>query len=127
MFELAIGVVLLAAPLYACVASSPPAGAQGVRGTVVISPARPGPQRAGDSGVGPYAGAAVRLVGAQDQVVAQGTTDAQGRFTLAAPPGHYEIEAGPTGAAYPRCDSAEVQVNGGTMIEVQVSCDSGLR
>ena len=98
----------------------------GVSGIVTLSPARPGPQRAGQADGRPLAGHEIRLVGADGQFVGRATTADNGRFEIRAPAGRYELQvvvAGP----YPRCDATPVSVRVGQMITIAVSCDSGMR
>jgi hypothetical protein len=103
------------------------AGQTGVSGSVAVSPARPGPQRAGEPDSGAYAGASVQLRNARGAVVASTKTDDQGNFTLTARAGHYRIAVDTQGALYPRCEEVDAEVREGRMTAVRLSCDSGMR
>lgn len=99
----------------------------GVSGTVSLSPAGPGPQRAGKPNTAPYRGAAVALRNAQGSVVARAVADAQGRFTIAVPAGIYQVQVDVQQAAFPRCEPVEITVPVNRMARVEMVCDSGMR
>ncbi|HEX8678476.1 MAG TPA: hypothetical protein VF683_00840 [Chthoniobacterales bacterium] len=100
--------------------------ASGIEGTISISPIRGGPIRRDD---GPSV-APVRdlrfVVKAGDATVATFTTDGEGRFQVALPPGHYVIVR--EGAA-PRIGRwrFEADVVAGQMTKVNWTADSGMR
>lgn len=96
-------------------------------GTVTLSPARPGPQHAGERGAIPMANAVVRALQANGTEVARTTSDDQGHFKMAVAPGAYEIAVDASGAAFPRCQATHVVVHDGERTDVQVTCDSGMR
>jgi len=109
-----------------------PAAAQapssGISGSVTVSPVRPGPQRAGDAESAPFAGARVELRSARGALLAAASTDAAGRFRLAAPPGEYDIVVRPRdGGILPRCEDAHASVRVGETTDVAIACDSGMR
>jgi hypothetical protein len=99
----------------------------GVSGVVHMSPAHPGPQRVGESGRAPMAGAAVQVLDAHDYVVARVTTGADGRFSAAVPAGEYLVEVDVGAAVLPRCGSADAVVRDGKITEIEIECDSGMR
>jgi hypothetical protein len=99
----------------------------GVSGTVSMSPARPGPQRAGEPDTAPYGEALVQLRDAQGKLVARATTDAQGQFTVPVPAGVYQIGVDVQGAALPRCEAVEATVRANQVARVAIVCDSGMR
>ncbi|GAA0717323.1 hypothetical protein GCM10009105_24210 [Dokdonella soli] len=99
----------------------------GVSGTVSMSPARPGPQRAGEPDAVPYRGVMVQLRDVQGSVVAHATTDAQGQFTVAVPAGTYEIRVDVQRAVLPRCEAVEATVRANQIARVAIICDSGMR
>jgi hypothetical protein len=116
----------------ACCVCSIPVAAQAptawVSGSVTVSPVRPGPQRPGDAGTAPFAGARVELRNARGAIVARGTSDAAGRFRLAAPAGDYEVHArARDDAILPRCEGVPVSLRPGQTAEVAIACDSGMR
>jgi len=99
----------------------------GISGAVHISPAHPGPQRIGDSGQKPMAGAKVQVFDANEHVVARAVTDADGKFSIALAPGEYSVEVDTSGAVLPRCGSADAKVQDGEVAQIELSCDSGMR
>lgn len=122
--EYALSVAALAVPAWPCMSADQ---FTGVSGMVRISPARPGPQHAGESDASPYPGVRVQLRDTQGNVVAQATTNAQGQFTVAAPLGVYRIQVDVQRAALPRCEAIEVTVRANQSAHVAISCDSGMR
>lgn len=112
----------------ACACAAAPSGPTGgVSGSVSLWPARPGPQRAGEPGSKGYAGASVQLRDARGRVVAHAVTDSQGRFTMPAPAGRYEVSVDAGGKPYPRCQAADATVHDGALTGVELLCDSGMR
>ena len=105
-------------------ANPPPTG---VSGRVSVSPARPGPQREGERAASALQGAAVQLRDAQDSVVANATTDAQGQFSMFAPAGDYVVRVNVHGQRFPRCTAVEASVRAGELTRVDIVCDSGMR
>jgi hypothetical protein len=99
----------------------------GVSGIVHRTPAHPGPQRIGESGRAPMAGAAVQVLDANHRVVARVTTGEDGRFSAAVPAGKYSLEVDVGAAVLPRCGSAEAVVQDGKITDVELECDSGMR
>ncbi|WP_445145231.1 carboxypeptidase-like regulatory domain-containing protein [Dyella sp. Tek66A03] len=99
----------------------------GVSGMVSLSPARPGPQHAGESDAAPMASVTVQVRKADGQVVARTVTDAQGRFSVQVPAGQYRVEVDVQGAALPRCEIASALVHDGQLTHVRLDCDSGIR
>ena len=121
-----IGATLLALFSMTAVAETPPPTTSGIEGTIVVSPIRPGPIRKDD---GPSV-APVRnvpfVVKAGDATVAKFTTDGEGRFQVALPPGHYVIVKG--GALPPIGHwRFEADVVAAQMTKVQWIADSGMR
>lgn len=55
--------------------------------------------------------------------VARGTTDEEGRFRIAVPPGEYVV----TAEAGMSCDLMDARVTEGTFAEVDLPCDTGMR
>lgn len=102
-------------------------GAAELDGTVLLSPARPGPQHAGEGDTAPLSKAVVRVLLTNGNEVAHATTDDQGHFTVSVAPGNYDIVVDVHGAAFPRCHATHVVVQAGQRGEVQVMCDSGMR
>src|SRR4029077_9285421 len=108
------------------VAETPPPGTSGIEGTVLVSPSRPGPIRKDDGpSVAPVANAQF-VVKAGDATVATFTTNGDGRFQVALPPGHYVILREGAAAAIGRW-RFEADVVAGQMTKVNWTADSGMR
>ena len=88
-----------------------PPSATGVTGAVMLSPARPGPQRAGVPDLQAYAAATILLSDANGRVIARGATNPAGRFTVDAPAGKYTVGVDTAGARFPRCEPVELTVH----------------
>jgi hypothetical protein len=97
-----------------------------VIGEITLSPTCPGPQRPGQSCVGPFAGATVQILDAINQVVATTKSDTNGLFATDLPAGSYTIHIDVAGRL-PACNDKPVSVpkEGGT--PVVLHCDTGLR
>ena len=123
---LSIGATLIALFSMTTLAETPPPGASGIQGTVLVSPVRPGPITKDE---GPSV-APVRnvqfLVKAGDAVVKTFTTDGEGRFHVSLPPGRYVIvaEGAPAGIGRWRF---EADVLAGEITKVNWTADSGMR
>ena len=126
MYMSIVGATLI--PLFSmtAVAETPPPGTSGIEGTIVVSPSRPGPIRKEEGpSVAPVPNAQFAIK-AGDATVKTFTTDSEGRFQVALPPGHYVIvrEGAP-----PRIGRwhFEADVVAGQMIQVKWTADSGMR
>lgn len=119
----AVGALCLTS--FACGYANPPQ--TGVSGTVIVWPARPGAQREGERATSAFAGAAVQLRDAQDNVVARAVADARGQFTMLAPAGNYVVRVNVLGSRFPRCKAVEANVRAGELAHVDIVCDSGMR
>ena len=104
---------------------TPPPGASGVEGTVLVSPIRPGPITIDGPSVAPVRNARF-LVKVGETTVKTFTTDGEGRFQVALPPGHYVIlrEGPPVRIGHWRF---EAEVVAGQMTKVNWTADSGMR
>jgi hypothetical protein len=97
-----------------------------IKGSLVQSPAMPGPQRAGqEESAAPLSGVTVELRGARG-VVASASTDADGGFTVHAAPGSYTVHVNIEGM-YPRCPDQAVTLRKGRSANIVLRCDSGMR
>lgn len=122
--------LLLALSFTACLISaqaspSPSADADtGIEGQIMITPVRGGPTREGEPSSMPLADKEF-IVRQGGKETAAFTTDAEGRFRLALPPGNYEILA----RHRPKIGSwgpFPVQVKPGEMTTVTFTCHSGM-
>jgi hypothetical protein len=121
-----IGAMLIALFSLTAVAETPASGTSGLEGTVLVSPSRPGPIRKDDGpSVAPVRNAQF-AVKSGDATVATFTTDGEGRFQVALPPGHYVIVR--EGAA-PRIGRwrFEADVVADKVTKVNWTADSGMR
>src|SRR5205814_7696096 len=121
-----VGATLIALFSMTAVAETPAPGMSGIEGTIVVSPTRPGPIRKGEEpSVAPVSNAQF-VVKAGDAIVKTFTTDGEGRFQVALPPGHYVVLR--EGAA-PRVGRwrFEADVIAGQMTKVNWTADSGMR
>jgi hypothetical protein len=121
-----IGAALIAVLSVTAVAETPAPGTSGIEGTVLVSPSRPGPIRKDDGPSVTSVRNAQFAVKASDATVATFTTDGEGRFQVALPPGHYVIMGE---GAPPRIGRwrFEADVVAGQMTKVNWTADSGMR
>ena len=100
----------------------------GVSGTVLLGPTcpvmrdPPDPQCADR----PYATEIVVRHAGVSSVFLTGSSDANGLFKFALPPGSYSIIAG-SGKMLPRCNKTNVTVLPGSYATTTISCDTGIR
>jgi hypothetical protein len=120
-----IEATLIAVFSMTAVAETTPSGTSGIEGTVLVSPSRPGPITKDGPSIAP-AGNIQFLVKAGDATVKTFTTDGEGRFQVALPPGHYVILREDAGARIGRW-RFEADVVAGEMTKVNWSADSGMR
>jgi hypothetical protein len=100
----------------------------GIEGSIVVSPTRPGPIRKdaeANAAPAPVPGTQF-AVKAGDAVVATFTTDSEGQFRIALPPGHYVISRQGAGARIGRWQF-EADVVDDQMTKVKWTADSGMR
>jgi len=120
-----VGATLIALFSITAVATPPP-GTSGLEGTIVVSPIRPGPIRKDEGpSVAPVRNAQFAIK-AGDAPVKTFTTDGDGRFQVALPPGHYVIvrEGAPPRIGRWRF---EADVVAGQMTKVNWTANSGMR
>jgi len=120
-----VGATLIALFSMTAVATPFP-NTSGIEGTIVVSPSRPGPIRKDDETSVASVRNARFAIKAGDVTVKTFTTDSEGRFQVALPPGHYVIvrEGAPTGIGRWRF---EADVVAGQMTKVNWTADSGMR
>ncbi|MFN2475327.1 MAG: hypothetical protein ABR526_03180 [Chthoniobacterales bacterium] len=108
------------------VAETSPQTATGIEGTIVVSPARPGPIKKDEElSVAPVANTQF-VVKSGEAIVATFTTDDAGRFRVALKPGHYaaELKGRPPPIGQWRF---ETDVVAGQITKVNWTADSGMR
>jgi hypothetical protein len=121
-----IGAMLIALFSMTAVAETPPADTSGIEGMIVVSPTRPGPIRKDEApSVAPVRNAQFAIK-AGDATIKTFTTDDEGRFQVALPPGHYVIvrEGAPSRIGRWRF---EADVVAGQVTKVNWTADSGMR
>ena len=121
-----VAATLIALLSMTAVAETPSPGTSGITGTIVVSPSRPGPVRKDEGpSVAPVRNAQF-VVKAGDATVKTFTTDGEGRFQVALPPGHYVIVKEGAAARIGRW-RFEADVVAGQMTKVNWTADSGMR
>jgi hypothetical protein len=121
-----IAATLVALVGMTAVAETPSPNTSGIEGTIVVSPTRPGPIRKDEEPrVAPVSNAQF-VVKAGDATVKTFTTDAEGRFQVALPPGHYVILREGPGSRVGRW-RFEADVVAGQVTKVNWTADSGMR
>jgi hypothetical protein len=120
-----IGATLIALFSMTAAAETPPPVTSGIEGAILISPSRPGPITKDGPSVAPARDVQF-LVKAGDATVKTFTTDGEGRFQVALPPGHYVIVKEGAAARIGRW-RFEADVVAGEMTKVNWTADSGMR
>lgn len=123
----AIGATVIALFSMSATAETPPPGVSGIEGTIVVSPIQPGPIRKDDDRptVAPVRNTRF-VVKAGDATVKTFTTDGDGRFRVALPPGHYVVV--PEGGTPPIGRwRFEADVVADQVTKVTWEADSGMR
>lgn len=120
-----IGAALIALFSMTVVAQTPPPATSGIEGTVLVSPIRPGPITQDGPRAAPVRNVQF-VVKAGEATIKTFTTDGEGRFQVALPPGHYVImrEGAPPRIGRWRF---EADVAAGQMTKVNWTADSGMR
>lgn len=120
--------VTLAVVLFACAATFT-AVAQpesGVQGTITIGPTRAGPIKPDTPASMPLPQTAF-VAKADDGAEISFVTDAEGRFRVTLPPGHYTVSRKGPKPAIGYFGPFTVEVMAGKMTKVEWQCDSGVR
>lgn len=121
-----IGATFIALSSMDAMAETPPPATSGIEGTVLVSPSRPGPIGKDDEpSVAPVRNTRF-VIKAGDSAIATFTTDGEGRFRIALPPGHYVVlreDAPPSIGRW----QFEADVRAGEMTKVNWTADSGMR
>ena len=121
-----IAATLIALACMTAVAETPAPGTSGIEGTIVVAPTRPGPIRKGEEPSVAPVGNTQFVVKAGDAIIQTFTTDGQGHFQVALPPGHYMISREGAAPMVGRW-SFETDVVAGQMTKVNWTADSGMR
>jgi hypothetical protein len=124
IFSIILGLVFMDA--CACTGQTPSGGESGIEGTITISPARPGPIRAGEAASVPLANTTFVVANNNGEVMSF-TTDDSGRFRASLPPGHYKVSLKGRKSTIGHFGPFEVDVASGKMTKAQWECDSGIR
>jgi hypothetical protein len=98
----------------------------GIEGIITISPIRPGPIRQDMPSAGPFANGTFTVQN-ETGIVTSFTTDAEGRFRVSLPPGHYTVTKKDGQRGVGHFGPFEVDVAAGKMTPVEWRCDSGMR
>jgi hypothetical protein len=120
-----IGASLIALVSTTAMAETQPPATSGIEGNIFVSPIRPGPITKDGPSVAPAANVRF-LVKSGDATVKTFTTDDEGRFQIALPPGHYVIMKEGAPVRIGRWHF-EADVVAGQMIKVHWTADSGMR
>ena len=121
-----VGATLITLFSMTAVAETLPSGMSGIEGTIVISPTRPGPIRKEEEPSAAPVCNAQFAIKTGDATVKTFTTDSEGHFQVALPPGHYVIvrEGAPPRIGRWRF---EADVAAGRVTKVNWTADSGMR
>ena len=103
-----------------------PRSGTGIDGAITVGPIHGGPSRAGVPDSKPLANVGF-VVKRDNDVVASFSTDAQGRFRVSLPPGHYTVSRTDGQPKLGRCGPFDVDVVATQMTPVNWSCDTGMR
>lgn len=118
---------LAAAVLNCCgLAQSEATSASGIEGVILISPTPPRMTReAVTERPTPLANASFAVVKETGEAIGNFTTDGQGRFRIATPPGHYRVSQPDNTTRVRRCGPWDVDVAEGQMTKVEWYCEVG--
>lgn len=97
----------------------------GIEGVILISPSRPGPIRKDQPDAAPAANVTFAVM-REDARITSLITDAEGRFHVALPPGHYTVLRNDPGARIGHW-RFEADVKAGEVTSVRWIADSGMR
>jgi hypothetical protein len=103
-----------------------PESGTGIEGVITFGPTHGGPSRIGVADSKPLANVGF-VVKNNKGVAASFTTDAEGRFKVSLPPGHYTVSRNDAQPKVGRYGPFEVDVVAGKMTAVNWSCDTGMR
>src|ERR1051326_7716083 len=120
VFRAMLAVFVMSSSLMSIRAQSPtPDPNTGIEGVITMSPIRPGPIREGEPDSKPIPNTAFAVTN-QDGPVSSFTTDAEGKFKISLPPGHYKVsKQGGGRIGMGRSGPFEVDVVAGKMTQVK--------
>jgi hypothetical protein len=118
--------MLLMMPCFLSSAQTHSGSSSGIEGRITISPIRPGPIRQDMPSSGPFANGTFTVQN-QTGTVTSFTTDAEGRFRVSLPPGHYTVTRKDGQRGVGHFGPFEVDVVAGKMTPVEWRCDTGMR
>lgn len=101
-------------------------GDTGIEGVILISPTRGGPIRRGEPSSAPLRETEF-ILRKGEETVATFKTDAEGKFRVSVPPGHYTVSRANWSGRIGRYGPFEVDVATGQISKVQWICDTGMR
>ena len=106
-------------------ATQKPKAETALEGVISIGPVKGGPQRQGETNSRPLADTEF-VVEYNSNVVASFKTNAEGRFRISLPAGHYRVSRKGAAAGIGSC-SFEVELTAGQIKQLQWECDTGIR
>jgi hypothetical protein len=109
-----------------CTGQTPSGGKSGIDGIITISPAKPGPARIDEPSSAPLANTTF-AVESNGREVGSFTTNDEGHFQVALPPGHYKVSLKDRKTTIGHFGPFDVEVVADKMTNVQWECDSGIR
>jgi hypothetical protein len=112
-------------PFLMAATPTPDSLSSGIEGVIMVSPSHPGPTRKDEPDAAPAANITFAVMKA-DAKIASLTTDAEGRFRIALPPGQYIVLRGDPGARVGHW-RFEADVKPGEVTSVRWVADSGMR
>jgi hypothetical protein len=122
-----LGLILLLITMGSCFSPAQTQSASGIEGVITIAPIHPGPIKKDMPSSGPFANGTFVVQSQAGIAIASFTTDAEGRFRVFVPPGHYTVSRkdGKSGPGY--FGPFDIDVAAGKMTTVEWRCDSGMR
>lgn len=122
-----LGLILLLIAVASCFSAAQTQSATGIEGVITIAPIHPGPLKKDMPTSGPFANGTFVVQSQAGIPIASFTTDAEGRFRVFVPSGHYTVSRkdGRSGPGY--FGPFDVDVAAGKMTTVEWRCDSGMR
>ena len=114
----------------ACPSQSPTSSKSGIRGHVLLGPTCPVEKIPPDPNCAdkPYKTNLVLTSADQSYVIAQFSSDENGKFSIETDPGEYQIRSAAAANILPYCSSSgTIKVTAHTYTSAAISCDTGIR